>query len=189
MTKQVHIRLEEDIYSALAGYSANKGQSVQETVSGAIKQMLVKAKNVPICTAEKQYTFIDLFAGIGGICNDIQVNEIKEIIKTLENNDINKTINTNNAESNKTENSEVINILKEIDINNRLMIGQVRPSRVLVIKHRICDFIWKPPIEVLNSKKLIDQNIVSVTVSKRKAKEKSKILATSSFIKHFKPYK
>lgn len=66
MAKQVHIRVEDEVYEALTGYSADKGQSMQDCISSAIKQMLVKVKDVPAHTRE-QYTFIDLFAGIGGM--------------------------------------------------------------------------------------------------------------------------
>lgn len=66
MAKQVHIRVEDDVYEALTGYSADKGQSMQDCISSAIKQMLVKVKEVP-AHAKEQYTFIDLFAGIGGM--------------------------------------------------------------------------------------------------------------------------
>ena len=64
MAKQVHIRVEDEVYEALTGYSADKGQSMQDCISSAIKQMLVKVKDVPAHTRE-QYTFIDLFAGKG----------------------------------------------------------------------------------------------------------------------------
>ena len=47
MTKQIHIRVDDEVYEALTGYSVDKGQSMQDCVSGAIKQMLVKAKEVP----------------------------------------------------------------------------------------------------------------------------------------------
>lgn len=66
MAKQVHIRVEDAVYEALTGYSADKGQSMQDCISSAIKQMLVKVKEVPE-HAKEQYTFIDLFAGIGGM--------------------------------------------------------------------------------------------------------------------------
>lgn len=66
MAKQVHIRVEDEVYEALTGYSADKGQSMQDCISSAIKQMLVKVKEVP-AHAKAQYTFIDLFAGIGGM--------------------------------------------------------------------------------------------------------------------------
>lgn len=66
MAKQVHIRVEDEVYEALAGYSTDKGQSMQDCISSAIKQMLVKSKDV-LPRAKEQYTFIDLFAGIGGM--------------------------------------------------------------------------------------------------------------------------
>lgn len=66
MAKQVHIRVEDEVYEALTGYSSDKGQSMQDCVSSAIKQMLVKAKDDSF-NGKEQYTFIDLFAGIGGM--------------------------------------------------------------------------------------------------------------------------
>lgn len=66
MAKQVHIRVEDEVYEALSGYSINRGQSMQDCVSSAIKQMLVKAKT-DVHHHKEQYTFIDLFAGIGGM--------------------------------------------------------------------------------------------------------------------------
>lgn len=66
MAKQVHIRVEDEVYEALTGYSEDKGQSMQDCISSAIKQMLVKTKEIPPHSKE-QYTFIDLFAGIGGM--------------------------------------------------------------------------------------------------------------------------
>lgn len=66
MAKQVHIRVDDAIYDELSDYSAINGQSLQDSLSIAIRQLLVKSK-------EKQphkdtdYTFIDLFAGIGGM--------------------------------------------------------------------------------------------------------------------------
>lgn len=55
-------------------------------------------------------------AGLAGLPNAV-ISRAKEIIKTLENNDINKTVNIDNTEVHKTVNTEVINILKEVDIN------------------------------------------------------------------------
>lgn len=66
MAKQVHIRVEDEVYEALSGYSIDRGQSIQDCVSTAIKQMLVKARSEAPHYKE-QYTFIDLFAGIGGM--------------------------------------------------------------------------------------------------------------------------
>lgn len=66
MAKQVHIRLEDEVYDHLVDYSAGMRLSIQDSITSAIKQMLVKAKEEHIDMKE-QYTFIDLFAGIGGM--------------------------------------------------------------------------------------------------------------------------
>lgn len=66
MAKQVHIRLEDEVYDDLLDYSVNLRLSIQDSIASAIKQMLVKAKEERLDMKE-QYTFIDLFAGIGGM--------------------------------------------------------------------------------------------------------------------------
>lgn len=66
MAKQIHIRVDDEIYKELSNYSVVCGQSMQDCLSIAIRQMLVKAKEEPIQNS-KGYTFIDLFAGIGGM--------------------------------------------------------------------------------------------------------------------------
>lgn len=66
MARQVHLRVEDAVYEALIDYSSDKGQSVQNCISSAIKQMLDKTKDTP-SHEQTQYTFIDLFAGIGGM--------------------------------------------------------------------------------------------------------------------------
>ena len=66
MAKQVHIRLEDEVYQNLSRYSAAKRLSMQDCITGAIKQMLVKSKEEH-SDMNEQYTFIDLFAGIGGM--------------------------------------------------------------------------------------------------------------------------
>ena len=66
MAKQVHIRVDDDIYKELSDYSVISGQSMQDCLSVAIRQMLVKAKEEPSQDCNG-YTFIDLFAGIGGM--------------------------------------------------------------------------------------------------------------------------
>lgn len=66
MAKQVHIRLEDSLYDSLMEYSSNTGLSVQDIVSSSIMQMLQQQK--PVCTdKDARFTFIDLFAGIGGM--------------------------------------------------------------------------------------------------------------------------
>lgn len=66
MAKQIHIRVDDDIYKELSDYSVVSGQSMQDCLSVAIRQMLVRAKEEPIQNCDG-YTFIDLFAGIGGM--------------------------------------------------------------------------------------------------------------------------
>ena len=66
MAKQVHIRVDDAIYEELSEYSALSGQSMQDCLSVAIRQLLIKNKVETPCK-EYSYTFIDLFAGIGGM--------------------------------------------------------------------------------------------------------------------------
>lgn len=66
MAKQVHIRVDDDMYEELSNYSSVSGQSMQDCLSIAIRQLLVKAKEEPLTKGEG-YRFIDLFAGIGGM--------------------------------------------------------------------------------------------------------------------------
>lgn len=66
MAKQIHIRLEDTLYEALSAYTETYGQSVQDFVSGAVMQMLNK-QNAPSVDPNAPFTFIDLFAGIGGM--------------------------------------------------------------------------------------------------------------------------
>lgn len=67
MAKQVHIRVDDDVYKEISDYSVVSGQSVQDCLSVAIRQMLVKAKEEPSISSGDGYRFIDLFAGIGGM--------------------------------------------------------------------------------------------------------------------------
>lgn len=66
MARQVHIRVDDDLYEELSSFSSVSGQSIQDCLSVAIRQLLVSAKVEPKGNAD-QYTFIDLFAGIGGM--------------------------------------------------------------------------------------------------------------------------
>ena len=66
MAKQVHIRVDDDMYEELSNYSSVSGQSMQDCLSVAIRQLLIKAKEEPSAKTEG-YRFIDLFAGIGGM--------------------------------------------------------------------------------------------------------------------------
>lgn len=66
MAKQVHIRVDDNTYEELCNYAEVSGQSIQDCFSVAIRQLLVKAKAEPTGNGN-EYTFIDLFAGIGGM--------------------------------------------------------------------------------------------------------------------------
>ena len=66
MSKQIHIRLEDTLYKALSVYTETSGQSVQDCISGAVMQMLNK-QNSSTVNPDAPFTFIDLFAGIGGM--------------------------------------------------------------------------------------------------------------------------
>lgn len=66
MAKQVHIRVNDELYEELSNYSDVSGQSIQDCLAVAIRQLLVKAKEEPDL-AKEGYKFIDLFAGIGGM--------------------------------------------------------------------------------------------------------------------------
>lgn len=65
MSKQIHIRLEDSVYDALSEHTVGTGQSVQDCVSGALLQMLKRQKSDS--NENASFTFIDLFAGIGGM--------------------------------------------------------------------------------------------------------------------------
>lgn len=65
MAKQIHIRLEDTVYEALTQHMNETEQTVQDCVSGAIMQFLNRQKqSIP---ERNSFTFIDLFAGIGGM--------------------------------------------------------------------------------------------------------------------------
>ena len=65
MAKQVHIRLDDTVYEALAGYTDEAGETLQDCVNSAIMQFLNRQKRqIP---ERADFTFIDLFAGIGGM--------------------------------------------------------------------------------------------------------------------------
>lgn len=66
MSKQVHIRLDDAVYEALSEYTDNSGQTVQDVISSSIMHMLSSQANVS-ADRNTRFTFIDLFAGIGGM--------------------------------------------------------------------------------------------------------------------------
>lgn len=66
MPKQLHLRLDDKIYESLAEYSYVSNKSVQDCVTEAL-MMRFGEKHREYRTNEGLFTFIDLFAGIGGM--------------------------------------------------------------------------------------------------------------------------
>ncbi|MCD7841924.1 MAG: DNA (cytosine-5-)-methyltransferase [Lachnospiraceae bacterium] len=66
MAKQVHIRLDDAVYEALADYNVETNSSVQDSINSAIIQFLSRQTRATR-PARADFTFIDLFAGIGGM--------------------------------------------------------------------------------------------------------------------------
>lgn len=65
MAKQIHIRLKDNVFEALSEHSKELKVSVQDYVSSLIMHDLYK--NNHNSSPEALFTFIDLFAGIGGM--------------------------------------------------------------------------------------------------------------------------
>lgn len=66
MAKQLHVRLEDSLFESLSEYANHNGVSVNDFIAGSIMQLLSNQSQV----GEKKnslFTFIDLFAGIGGM--------------------------------------------------------------------------------------------------------------------------
>lgn len=64
MTKQIHLRLEDNQYKEVAEYAKMNGMTVQDSISTALYIMLSKQKKKKY---KANFTFIDLFSGIGGM--------------------------------------------------------------------------------------------------------------------------
>lgn len=65
MSKEIHVRLDEAAYDALVKYSTGSSLTIQEVVVSAIRQLL--NRNNTQVTSGQLFSFIDLFAGIGGM--------------------------------------------------------------------------------------------------------------------------
>lgn len=66
VSKQIHIRLDNAVYEALSEYSVENNATMQDSISTAVIQFINCQK--PILNQENaSFTFIDLFAGIGGM--------------------------------------------------------------------------------------------------------------------------
>lgn len=66
--KEIHLRIEDDLYKEIISYAKEMGVTMNEYVSNSIMQRAEKDRKRNILDHKtKGYTFIDLFAGIGGI--------------------------------------------------------------------------------------------------------------------------
>lgn len=65
MAKQIHINLNDAIYDALNEYSTERKETINDTVSKAVMELVQKQGRDRHNQAA--FTFIDLFAGIGGM--------------------------------------------------------------------------------------------------------------------------
>lgn len=66
MAKQIHIRLDDAVYDAIIKYNDETKISMQDAVSTALMQFLSRELREAV-PADAGFTFIDLFAGIGGM--------------------------------------------------------------------------------------------------------------------------
>ena len=65
--KQVHIRVEDELYEKLNAYSLQSEQSMQDCVREAVACYVTDMKRKHKNISSTQFSFIDLFAGIGGM--------------------------------------------------------------------------------------------------------------------------
>ena len=66
MPKQIHVRLSDKIHSTLLEYATVTNKPVQDCVTEALVQ-LFEYRNIEKPVVQGSFTFIDLFAGIGGM--------------------------------------------------------------------------------------------------------------------------
>ena len=66
MAKQIHIRLDDAVYDAISKYNNDTNISMQDAVSIALMQFLTREMKY-VQPEAADFTFIDLFAGIGGM--------------------------------------------------------------------------------------------------------------------------
>ena len=65
--KQMHLRLDDALHEELNTYSVETEQSMQACVREAVAYYITDKKKKQIPVLKSQFTFIDLFAGIGGM--------------------------------------------------------------------------------------------------------------------------
>ena len=65
--KQVHLRVDDELYNELNAFSAISEQTIQDCVREAVAYYVSDIRKKQSIVPEKQLFFIDLFAGIGGM--------------------------------------------------------------------------------------------------------------------------
>lgn len=65
MSKQIHLRLDDSLFESLSDYTAATGTSLNDFISSSIMQSL--SNQLQAGKHDSEFTFIDLFAGIGGM--------------------------------------------------------------------------------------------------------------------------
>ena len=66
MSKQIHVRLDDALFQALSEHAEHSGLSVNDFITSSIMQTLSSQTQSPSKNTAS-FTFIDLFAGIGGM--------------------------------------------------------------------------------------------------------------------------
>lgn len=66
MAKQLHVRLDDNLFETLSEYASNSGVSINDFITNSIMQTISSQAN-PDKKEEAKFSFIDLFAGIGGM--------------------------------------------------------------------------------------------------------------------------
>lgn len=66
MEKQLHFRIDDKIYSTLMEYATVTGRTIQDCMTDALIQMFDEKYREHV-SGNPKFTFIDLFAGIGGM--------------------------------------------------------------------------------------------------------------------------
>lgn len=65
--KQLHLRVDDDLYNQINIYSTMNEQTIQDCVREAVAYYVSDMKKKQTIVSDNQFTFIDLFAGIGGM--------------------------------------------------------------------------------------------------------------------------
>ncbi len=66
MSKQVHVRLDDAVYEALSNYISENNTNAQDSIASAVMQFLNR-QNKNNEQENRKFSFIDLFAGVGGM--------------------------------------------------------------------------------------------------------------------------